>query len=206
MWGIIFARTLDSDILRALESAIVSMRHRFNQPAPVAEDHQRPLSSHGSASGTEFDTCQRSPAYRLTQRPHHRVWPFVFLRPFEDCVSAIRSPSRRYSTVTAPSLPPDSSPSRGRAGRGAYNRRSVSGAQHLATPTSLPPFWRVRFHLSLHVAAQPAKMCSVQEPIRSPLRHNSGKLCSEPRIERDAECSGSSVHWRSACEGWYKGG
>jgi hypothetical protein len=35
---------------------------RFNRPAPVAEDHQRPLSSHGSASGTEFDPCQRSPA------------------------------------------------------------------------------------------------------------------------------------------------
>jgi hypothetical protein len=35
---------------------------RFNRPAPVAEDHQRPLSSHGSASGTEFDPYQRSPA------------------------------------------------------------------------------------------------------------------------------------------------
>jgi hypothetical protein len=35
---------------------------RFNRLAPVAEDHQRPLSSHRSASGTEFDPCQRSPA------------------------------------------------------------------------------------------------------------------------------------------------
>jgi hypothetical protein len=49
-------------VYRALESLISSMRHRFNQPAPAVEVHQRWFSSRASVSGREFDTCQRSPA------------------------------------------------------------------------------------------------------------------------------------------------
>jgi hypothetical protein len=54
-------RTPHSIIPRALESSIASMRHRFNQPAPDVEVHQRLLSSRESVSGIEFDMCQRSP-------------------------------------------------------------------------------------------------------------------------------------------------
>jgi hypothetical protein len=80
---------------------------RFNRPAPVAEDHQRPLSSHGSASGTEFDPCQRSPAGNFKGYTLRRN-PFQFFRARSGQFAASISPVDRltHSRAAVPSWRP----------------------------------------------------------------------------------------------------